>query len=190
MVKKPLVIAFIALLTGLNVVLIIKLSATKAINERILRNVDPSVEERIELLNHVLFLNYELSGLDVDSAIPYNFNDDSLRIELYYSTEVCEVCEEDVFSVLVDYIKKYPNKFIAVVPEAKYSYFVNSCFEHRVNIQQIIPCRKDLIPALSLYRRVVFFTIKSNSSIDNIYIPQKPLIAKELSRYLDIVVRK
>jgi len=98
--------------------------------------------------------------------------------------DVCDVCEADIFGILSNYTNKFPKKFIAILPLNTYLTFVNYNKEYNLNIKTILPFKGDLIDFSPNYRRAIFFTLNHKFRIQDIYVPSKPVLEKELMDYL------
>jgi len=193
---KVLMGLLIIILVILNFILIYRFKNVSRQNEITLSEITKNNESRTLYLQQNLFLNYKFIDFVINQPL-YTTNSnksinelleiDTSYIVLFYPIDICDVCEEDIFDILKLYTNKYPDKFIAIVPEINYASFKNSNIEKDLNIKHIIPYSNELLAFSSSYRRVILFTLDHELKLHNIYIPSKPLSEEEFKEYLDIV---
>ena len=159
------------------------------------QTINSNWSSRIHYLKRNLFLNYKFTDVEIEKQLVTSENvpidivlNDASYVVLFYPTDVCEVCEEEMFKILAQYTQDYPEKFIAIIPEINYASFKNRNYEYNLKIQHIFPYSSEMLPFFSEYRKAVFFNLNSFSIATNFYIPSKPLDSNELSEYLELAI--
>ena len=197
-VKRVFLPAIIIILVILNLLLIYRIRINNRLNYDKIVNYKNEITVYISTLKDNLKFNFELSGKELKNILitvdkqPISniLNVDSTYVVMYYSMDVCEVCEEDIYKVLSKFTLKYPNKFIVIVPEVKYSSLLNSLIENKLDINIVIPYKNEVVEQFGFYRRAIFFTLDSQFKINDVFIPSKPLFEDDLKTYLESVIKK
>lgn len=145
-------------------------------------------------------LNVEFNNVKIknNNLLSDNTNDKILNIlnkdynlVLFYSNDICSICDDDIFISLYEYsIKEVLNNLIVIVPISSYREFNSINEQFNLNIENIYAYESSFEVLPQDISRGMFLIIDNMLNVHNIFQPSKPINAEWLELYFNLIKKE
>jgi hypothetical protein len=167
----------------------------KEMNNRLAIDNTRNLRDKVFLFENHQELSYKLNNTklqhkNIVESIDLTKEEES-QLVFFYTSDVCDVCETDIFDELVK-IKEQPfyDNIIVFVPMKSLRDFKRFNTEYNLGLKKIYAYKDNLFHAETIINRGSFITLSNDSKVNDLFIPNKPIDSKRFNNYIDVLKEK